>query len=532
VLDWLDEQRQRSSVRLEPMGKKSAVFRTEAVTRAFTTAAEAHRGGDRTAAKRLYRKVLKLQPQHLKALRLSALLAHEFGDIDEAERFLNSAVRHSPADDPGALEDLGLLYMQSGRQEKAETLLRQAVEIKPDSATALSRLGSTLLTCGRGSEAVEVFRRAQKLEASDLQIAYGLAHALLESKAFDEAVTASDKALELSPDDPAILTIKGVALHQFERLKEAEEVLSRSTGLNPEDTNALIHLGRVRLQRDDYQGAIATFEQAAKLAPGLATVHSQLANAHAAMGSPEIAVAVCDEFLDEQPTSAALILVKVLALRDAGRDAEADALLGQDTLVRLRQIAAPSRFGSVEKFNAALETMIREHPSLARTHTNRATRHGIQTGSLSVDPPPEMQVFLSLLNREVRAVLAELVAAGFGDHPWVRHAPKGWSVNSWAVVLNDQGHQLSHIHPEAWMSAVYYVAIPEDGMGSAHGEDGWLEFGQPSDQLYARAKSPLRSVQPQPGTIVMFPSYSFHRTKPFSSAGQRISISFDIFAQP
>ena len=56
------------------------------------------------------------------------------------------------------------------------------------------------------------------------------------------------------------------------------------------------------------------------------------------------------------------------------------------------------------------------------------------------------------------------------------------------------------------MSAVYYVAIPEDGMGSAYGEDGWLEFGQPSDQLYAREKSPLRSVQPQPGTIVMFPS--------------------------
>ena len=139
---------------------------------------------------------------------------------------------------------------------------------------------------------------------------------------------------------------------------------------------------------------------------------------------------------------------------------------------------------------------------------------------------------LSLINGEVKATQAEFRSAGLGEHPWMRHAPKQWSINSWAVVLNDQGYQLSHIHPEAWMSAVYYVAIPEDGVGPGHGEDGWIEFGLPSDQLFARVEAPVRSVQAAPGKLVMFPSFSFHRTKPFSSTGQRISISFDIFAQP
>ncbi len=82
------------------------------------------------------------------------------------------------------------------------------------------------------------------------------------------------------------------------------------------------------------------------------------------------------------------------------------------------------------------------------------------------------------------------------------------------------------------MSAVYYVATPEDGMGPAHGEDGWLEIGQPSDQLFAKAATPVRAIEPRPGTLVTFPSFTFHRTKPFTSAGQRISIAFDIFAQP
>ncbi len=514
------------------MAKKDAAFRAETASRTFEAAASAHHGGDRAAARRLYRKVLKIQPHHQRALRLSALLAHESGELNEAERLLNAAARHAPAADTGALEDLGLLFLQTGRQEKAETVLRKAVDIQPRSLPALSRLGSTLLTCGRGSEAAEVFARAEEIAADDPQIRYGLAHALLESKLFEEAIAASDRALELSKDDPRVLTIKGVALKELGRLDDAEQTLARSISLDAGDINALLHLGRVRLERENLSGAIQSFGQAAALAPELATIQSQLANAHAAAGDPGKAVTICDEFLESNPTSAALLLVKSLALRDAGREQEADELLGQSSLIRTKKIKAPARYGSIERFNSALEKMIRGHHSLARTHTNRATRHGIQTGSLSVDPPPEMSAFLNLLDGEVRALISELKADGLGGHPWVQHAPTQWDTNSWAVILNDQGYQLSHIHPEAWMSAVYYVAIPEDGMGPGHGEDGWLEFGQLSDQLFAKSPQRMRSVQPEPGLLVMFPSFSFHRTKPFTSTGQRISISFDVFARP
>ena len=52
------------------------------MTRAFATAAEAHRSGDRTTAKQsLYRKVLKLQPQHLKALRLYCATSYSLANI-------------------------------------------------------------------------------------------------------------------------------------------------------------------------------------------------------------------------------------------------------------------------------------------------------------------------------------------------------------------------------------------------------------------------------------------------------------------
>jgi uncharacterized protein (TIGR02466 family) len=514
------------------MASKATPLRAGKVTSTLADAAMAHRRGDAATAKRLYRKVLKAQPTHFKALRLSGALAHEVGDLDEAIRLLSAAVRHAPPDETGALEDLGLIHLQTGGQEKAESLLRRAVEINPQSLVALTRLGSTLITCGRGSEAAEVLKRARAIDAKDPQIGYALAHALLESSEFDAAIEAADQTLALHPEDPATLVVKGVALYQQKRYEEAERLLTQSVSLEPRDVNALIHLGRTRLARGDHGGAVKAFEDAAALAPDLATVHSQLANALSAGDEPGKAVEVCERFLERNPVSAALILVKALALRDAGRAAEADTLLGQESLVLARQIQPPPNYDDLAAFNRALERMVRGHPSLAHTHTNRATRHGIQTGSLMVDPPPEMSRLERVIDAEIRATVSRLRETGHGEHPWVRHAPKSWFINSWAVILSDQGYQLSHIHPEAWMSGVYYVAIAEEGMGPGHGEDGWIEFGSLSDQLFAKIAPPTRRIEPRPGLMVMFPSYTYHRTIPFSGRGERISIAFDVFAAP
>ncbi|HSG65556.1 MAG TPA: tetratricopeptide repeat protein [Gammaproteobacteria bacterium] len=514
------------------MDGKASAARVDKVTSTLADAAIAHRRGDTATAKRLYRKVLRAQPTHFKALRLSGALAHETGDIEEAIRLLGAAVRHAPADETGALEDLGLLHLQTGEQEKAESLLRRAVAINPRSLVALGRLGSTLITCGRGSEAVAVLERAREIDARDPQVAYALAHAQLESGEFARAIEAADAALALRGDDPPTLVVKGVALYQLGRYDESEEVLARAVGGDPRDVNAWIHLGRTRLKQGKTTAAVEAFTSAAELSDDLATVHSQLANVHNVLERYAEALAVCDTFLARQPTAAALILVKAIALRDSGRAAEAEALLGQDSLVIGRVIEPPPSYDDVAAFNRALERMIRGHRSLAHVHTNRATRYGIQTGSLMIDPAPEMRQLERVIDARIRAVQKELRSAGHGDHPWVRHAPTRWFINSWAVILSDQGYQLSHIHPEAWMSGVYYVKTSEDGMGPGHGEDGWIEFGSPTDQVVAKVTPPTRRVEPRPGLMVTFPSYTFHRTLPFSGRGERISIAFDVFAAP
>ena len=509
---------------------KKNTARADKTAKAFNEAVDAHQQSDFATARRLYAKVLRARPHHYRALRLSALLASQTGKAEEAIRHLNVAIRHAPDGDPGALEDLGLLYMQTGGQEKAEDVLRRAIEVKPDSLPAWVRLGSTLMSCGRGAEAVDVFRDAQKIGPEDPEVGYGLAHALLEAKQFSEAVAACDETLELRPEDPPVLVVKGVALFEQGEFGQAEPVLAQAVTLDANDLNGWLHLGRTRLKLADHDGALNAFERCVAIAPESQSAQSQLANAHAAAGAPEKAVEVCDRFLADYPGSSALMLVKALALNDAGRLGEAADLTGLDTLVSKRLIDAPGGFATLSDFNGALEEMILGHSSLARNHTNRATRHGIQTGTLILDPAPVMRTLLRVIDTQVREKLRELRNSDLAEHPWIKHAPPRWQINAWAVVLSDQGYQLSHVHPEAWLSGVYYVKVPEDGVGPEHGEDGWIEFGRPSDQLYFSVDPPVMALEPQPGMMVLFPSATFHRTIPFTSEGQRISIAFDVFA--
>jgi hypothetical protein len=91
-------------------------------------------------------------------------------------------------------------------------------------------------------------------------------------------------------------------------------------------------------------------------------------------------------------------------------------------------------------------------------------------------------------------------------------------------VGKDTVEGLPHIHPEAWLSGVYYPQVPEtirDGDGPA----GWLEFGDADRAFPSRLPPRIVRVRPEEGTLVLFPSY---RTIPFDADGTRISVAFDL----
>ena len=113
------------------------------------------------------------------------------------------------------------------------------------------------------------------------------------------------------------------------------------------------------------------------------------------------------------------------------------------------------------------------------------------------------------------------------DHPVIAATPARWSLDIWSVVLRSEGHQIPHVHPAGWISGVYYPMVPDVISDAGDGHDGWIEFGRPPDK-YGVADPDIRLFRPEPGLMLLFPSYVYHRTIPFDGDGTRISIAFDV----
>ena len=77
------------------------------------------------------------------------------------------------------------------------------------------------------------------------------------------------------------------------------------------------------------------------------------------------------------------------------------------------------------------------------------------------------------------------------------------------------------------MSSAFYVALPASISNHSAGRAGWIQFGQPLEEL-GLDLSPRRVIQPRPGYLALFPSYTWHGTVPFADAEPRLTIAFDM----
>jgi len=145
---------------------------------------------------------------------------------------------------------------------------------------------------------------------------------------------------------------------------------------------------------------------------------------------------------------------------------------------------------------------------------DQSLRHGSQTPrDLGDYPDPAIRALFAAIDAPIRRYIAAIGAGG-----------QNYAINgAWSVRLQRSGFHINHVHPEGWLSSAFYVRLPA-GM---QGQEGWLKFGEPGPPT-APPLSAEYLVQPEPGLLVLFPSYVWHGTVPFSSAEQRLTCAFDI----
>jgi uncharacterized protein (TIGR02466 family) len=102
----------------------------------------------------------------------------------------------------------------------------------------------------------------------------------------------------------------------------------------------------------------------------------------------------------------------------------------------------------------------------------------------------------------------------------------------WAVVMRPGDYNAPHVHPDAHVSGVYYVEVPELSPTEAEEEEPggslvFLDPRSPATMYHLKDRRQTHSYLPVAGALVVFPSYHMHAVYPYRGPGERISVAFN-----
>jgi Flp pilus assembly protein TadD len=493
-------------------------------------AIEALRLGNRAQAQALIRRAREAAPRDPHVLRTLADVALILEDIDGAAAYLEEAISHHPPPPPAAWPRiLGELRVRQGNLDDAVGWFQVAAASAPADpeiwrwlATVRRRLGDIL-------GAVQAWRRVLELSPDEWPARNDLGNALMEASALDEADAAFREAFARGGDSPLLATSRATLDARRGRRADAIATLQASLTSHPDFAPAHAALGFVFRDQGQFPEAVSAFRRAVALAPDNASAVCGLGRALLEGGTADQALEIAQTFLRRRPGYAGALALEALARLALGDAGGADRLLDHDRLVWARPLSVPDGFADLDQFNAALSAHAAAHPTLLSSPPSHATAGGLHSGSLLAPPRGPVAAFERALWTAIAAYRSAL--PDLPGHPFIVNQPKATSINMWCVLLQRGGHQIPHIHAEAWLSGVYYPQIPEAVRGG-DGPAGWLEFGD-ADRPFPRHQEPrVVRVRPVEGLLVLFPSYFYHRTIPFDADGTRISVAFDVVPKP
>jgi tetratricopeptide (TPR) repeat protein len=204
------------------------------------------------------------------------------GDLTRAESTLNLVLQAAP-DDFRALNLLGIVRAQQGREPDAEKLLQRAIELKPEFASAHVSLGMLYVQMSKPDEAVLQFQEALRLDADRSDARSSLVGVWREQAR--EAVGKNDpeKALSLllraqkvSPHEPDTLYDLGMVELKMSLFPDAILAFTEASKLRRDDANALYGLGRAQTAIVSFEEAHETFVRYCELRPSDASGHYAL----------------------------------------------------------------------------------------------------------------------------------------------------------------------------------------------------------------------------------------------------------------
>jgi tetratricopeptide (TPR) repeat protein len=484
--------------------------------------------------------------------------------------------------DAERLEDIARDALANGEEEAALAALLLAVG-RSGSARLWQFTGLLQRSLDRHAEALQSFAQAARLDPDDAGIAHGFARVALEAGA--DAVAMFERAGQLAPSNGAVLLGLVAAKLATGRGAQAEMQLDAVLERSPLWLEGHQQLAQLRAMLGRREQSTASLERALAAQPNDMSLWTALLNLTLSQKDfASLEETVERARLTDLPETQ-LLPFEAIAASEQGRGERADQLFDKMSSADRDEIAVwhVRHFLRAGRLDAAIDLIDREIAGSRATHfwpyasiawrlANdprqewlEADKKLVSTFDLADRLPPLDRLadvlrslhvapgdyldqsvcggtqtdgpLLSRIEPDIQALRAAIVGAveeyrgqlppADSKHPLLRERRdrRVRFSGSWSVRLKGAGYHANHVHPQGWISSALYVALP-DRAEHERSDAGWLKIGEPPSELDIEVP-PLQLIEPKPGRLVLFPSWMWHGTVPFSE-GERLTVAFDV----
>jgi tetratricopeptide (TPR) repeat protein len=231
----------------------------------------------------------------------AGIAALERNDLAAAESAFTESIK---LDSGAAAPYMGLaqVAIRRGQPQTAETHIRKAVSLAPNSASIQTSWGAYLYATRELPAAEAALRKAIGIDPGIMEAHLHLGDLYLVAfRKADEAIKEYQTAVSLAPEHPGAHYALGLALLNKGSASEAEAELLKASELAPGNPLPRQVLGRLYSAQKQYDKALAAFDAALKIFPAFPAAHYERGQIFAARGDDTRALAAYAEAQKHDP---------------------------------------------------------------------------------------------------------------------------------------------------------------------------------------------------------------------------------------
>jgi tetratricopeptide (TPR) repeat protein len=234
-----------------------------------------HQSGNLTEAEKMYRDILRGQPNQPDAMALLGLVCGAKNEHDEAIALIERAATSDPKSALFKFQ-LGTVLMNAKKLPEAVAAFRQAIALQPGMAQAYYNMANALRAADDWTGAIDAYRKAIQFIPGYAEAYNNLALSLVHERQYEEALAEAKKAVEVAPDyGEGWRTLCNIA-EQVKDYPLALRAGERCIELMPDSHFAWFGYGVALCRLDRNEEAIEAYKRALALKPERADIWDNL----------------------------------------------------------------------------------------------------------------------------------------------------------------------------------------------------------------------------------------------------------------